>query len=118
MAGRSLTSRLYRRARLSAIGTFVRKGYVTRRARDITVGRALGRPGVWRRLWGRWAMGDTEIIVDVEMAPSSVCVSLACDLAGIKVTTAPEVSPVVLAALNPEVALAVAGLIDADGGDG
>ena len=32
--------------RLSAIGTFVRKGYVTRRARNITVRRALGRPGV------------------------------------------------------------------------
>ena len=42
MAGRSLTSRLYRRASLSAIGTFVRKGYVTRRTRNITVGRALG----------------------------------------------------------------------------
>ena len=58
--------------RLSAIGTFVRKGYVTRRARNTTVGRALARPGVWRRLWGRWAVGETEIIVHVGMAPNSL----------------------------------------------
>jgi hypothetical protein len=118
IARSNLTRLLYRLSLVSATGRFVRKSYVTRRARNITVGRALGRPGVWRRLWGKWAMGDTEIIVDAEMAPDTVCVSLAADLAGIKVTTAAEVSPVVLAALNPELALAVAALIDApEGGD-
>jgi hypothetical protein len=48
---RSLTSQLYRVARLSASGRAVRKGYVPRRAKNIIVGKALGRAGVWRRLW-------------------------------------------------------------------
>jgi hypothetical protein len=39
---RSLTSQLYKLARLSASGRAVRKGYVGRRAKNIIVGRALG----------------------------------------------------------------------------
>ena len=48
---RSLTSQLYRIARLSASGRSVRTGHASRRAKNIIVGRALGRAGVWRRLW-------------------------------------------------------------------
>ena len=51
MPRRSLTRQLYQLARLSASGRAVRKGYAGRRARNIIVGRALGRAGVWRRLW-------------------------------------------------------------------
>jgi len=47
----SLTSQLYKAARLSASGRAMRKGYAGRRAKNIIVGRALGRAGVWRRLW-------------------------------------------------------------------
>jgi hypothetical protein len=48
---KSFTSELYKAARLSASGRAVRKGYAPRRAKNIIVGRALGRAGVWRRLW-------------------------------------------------------------------
>jgi hypothetical protein len=48
---KSLTSQLYRLARLSATGRSIRRGYAGRRAKNIIVGRALGRAGVWRRLW-------------------------------------------------------------------
>lgn len=48
---RSLTSQLYKLARASASGRAVRKGYAGRRVKNIIVGRALGRAGVWRRLW-------------------------------------------------------------------
>ena len=51
MARRSLTSMLYRAARLSASGRAVRKGYAGKRAKNIILGRALGKAGVWRRLW-------------------------------------------------------------------
>lgn len=51
MARRSTTSTLYRLARLSATGRAVRTGHVSRRAKNIAVGRLLGRAGVWRRLW-------------------------------------------------------------------
>jgi hypothetical protein len=51
MPRRTFTSELYRAARLSASGRAVRKGYAGRRAKNIIVGRALGRAGVWRRLW-------------------------------------------------------------------
>jgi hypothetical protein len=47
----TLTSRLYRLARLSASGRAIRKGHAGRRAKNIIIGRALGRTGVWRRLW-------------------------------------------------------------------
>jgi hypothetical protein len=51
MAGRSsLTSQLYTLARLSASGRAIRTGHVGRRAKNIIVGRALGRVGAWRRL--------------------------------------------------------------------
>ena len=49
--GSSLTRQLYKLARLSASGRAVCKGYAGRRARNITVGRALGRAGVRRKLW-------------------------------------------------------------------
>jgi hypothetical protein len=51
----SFTSSLYRAARLSATATAVASGSlrrVARRAKNVAVGRALGRVGVWRRLWG------------------------------------------------------------------
>ena len=48
----TLTSMLYRAARLSATGRAVRKGRAPQRAKNIIVGRALGRAGVWRALWG------------------------------------------------------------------
>ena len=51
MARRSLTSQLYRIARASATGRSIRTGNAGRRAKNIIVGRALGRAGVWRRLW-------------------------------------------------------------------
>ena len=51
MARRSLTSRLCRIARLSATGGPVRTGHAGGRAKNIIVGRALGRANVWRRLW-------------------------------------------------------------------
>jgi len=47
----SLTSMLYRAARLSASGRAIRTGHAGRRAKNIILGRALGRAGVWRRLW-------------------------------------------------------------------
>jgi len=47
----SLTSQLYRLARVSASGRAVRKGYAGRRAKNIIEGRALGKAGVWRKLW-------------------------------------------------------------------
>lgn len=47
----SLTSQLYRLARLSATARAVRKGRTLRRVRNIAIGRALGRAGVWRGLW-------------------------------------------------------------------
>jgi hypothetical protein len=47
---RSLTGQLYSIARLSATGRAVRTGHAGRRAKNIVVGRALGRAGVWRRL--------------------------------------------------------------------
>jgi len=51
MAKRSLTNDLYRAARLSATGRSVRTGHGVRRAKNIAVGRTLGRAGFWRRLW-------------------------------------------------------------------
>lgn len=48
---RTLTSTLYRAARISATGRAVRTGHTGRRAKNIIVGRALGRSGFWRSLW-------------------------------------------------------------------
>ncbi len=51
---RSLTSQLYRAARLSNNIGAVASGKpqrVARRAKNVTIARALGRAGVWRRLW-------------------------------------------------------------------
>ncbi|MHB8492270.1 MAG: hypothetical protein ACYDA6_08690 [Solirubrobacteraceae bacterium] len=48
---KTLTSTLYRAARLSATGRAIRTGKAPRRAKNIAVGRALGKAGVWRRLW-------------------------------------------------------------------
>jgi hypothetical protein len=51
---RSLTSQLFRAARLSATASAVASGNPKRiatRAKNITVGRALAKAGVWRRLW-------------------------------------------------------------------
>jgi hypothetical protein len=51
MARRTLTSSLYRAARISATGRAVRTGKGGRRAKNIAVGRALGKAGFWARLW-------------------------------------------------------------------
>ncbi len=48
---RSLTSSLYKAARVSATGRSVRTGNTGRRAKNIAVGRALGKAGLWGRLW-------------------------------------------------------------------
>jgi len=51
---RSLTSQLYRAARFSDTMGAITSGNpkrAIRRAKNITLGRALGRAGVWRRLW-------------------------------------------------------------------
>lgn len=51
---RSLTSQLYRAARLTNNVSAVVSGNpkrVVRRAKNVAVGRALGKAGVWRRLW-------------------------------------------------------------------
>lgn len=53
---RSLTSQLFRGARLSATATAsaVASGNpkrIARRGKNIVVGRALGKAGVWKRLW-------------------------------------------------------------------
>jgi hypothetical protein len=53
---RSFTSQLYRLARTANTVSTVASGHprrVVARAKNIAVGRALGRAGVCRRLWGR-----------------------------------------------------------------
>lgn len=47
----TLTGNLYKMARLSATARAIRKGRAGKRARNILVGRALGRAGFWRSLW-------------------------------------------------------------------
>jgi hypothetical protein len=47
----TLTGALYKAARLSATGRSIRTGHAGRRAKNIAVGRLLGRASVWRRLW-------------------------------------------------------------------
>jgi hypothetical protein len=52
---RSFTSQLYRAARLSGTTRAVASGdprRMARRAKNITVGRALAKAGVWRALFG------------------------------------------------------------------
>lgn len=54
MARSSLTRSLYRAARISSNISAVASGKpsrVARRGKNIVVGRALGRAGVWRSLW-------------------------------------------------------------------
>ena len=48
---RTLTGTLYKAARISATSRAIRTGHGARRAKNMAVGRALGRGGVWRRLW-------------------------------------------------------------------
>ena len=51
---RSLTSQLYRAARLSNDLSAIASGNprrVARRAKNRLLGRELGRAGIWRRLW-------------------------------------------------------------------
>lgn len=48
---RSFTSQLFRAARTSASVRSVSQGRAPRRVKNIAVGRALGRAGVWRSLW-------------------------------------------------------------------
>ncbi len=50
----SLTSMLFRAARVSASGRAIASGdpkRIGRRAKNVVLGKALGRAGVWRRLW-------------------------------------------------------------------
>jgi hypothetical protein len=49
--GKSFTSYLYKAARASATGRSIRTGHAGRRAKNIVLGRTLGKAGVWRRLW-------------------------------------------------------------------
>jgi hypothetical protein len=52
--GRSFTSQLYRAARISNnIGALAsgKPQRVARRVKNVALGRALGRAGLWRRLW-------------------------------------------------------------------
>jgi hypothetical protein len=42
---------MYKIARLSATARSVRTGHTGRRAKNILLGRALGRGGFWRQLW-------------------------------------------------------------------
>lgn len=52
----SLTSQLYRAARISNDLATLASGNprrITHRARNVAIGRALKRTGVWRRLWGQ-----------------------------------------------------------------
>ena len=51
MARRTLTGSLYRAARISATGRAIRTGHGGRRAKNLLVGRALGKTGFWARLW-------------------------------------------------------------------
>lgn len=51
MARRTLTSSLYPAARVSAAGRAIRTGDAGRRAKNVAIGRALGRAGFWSRLW-------------------------------------------------------------------
>lgn len=51
---RSFTSQLYRAARMSDNMRAITSGNprrIARRAKNVTLGRALGRGGFWRRLW-------------------------------------------------------------------
>jgi hypothetical protein len=51
---RSLTSQLYRAARISDSLSALASGNpkrVARRTKNVVLGRTLGRAGVWRRLW-------------------------------------------------------------------
>jgi len=51
---RSFTASLYRAARFSNTMGAIASGNprrIARRAKNITLGRTLGRAGVWRRLW-------------------------------------------------------------------
>lgn len=47
----SLTSTLYKLARLFTTGRAVRTGHAGRRAKNIALGRTLGKAGVWKGLW-------------------------------------------------------------------
>ncbi len=47
----SLTSSLYKMARLSATAKAGSTSHAGRRAKNIIVGRALGKAGFWRGLW-------------------------------------------------------------------
>jgi len=51
MARKTFTGSLYRAARVSATGRAVRTGKVGRRTKNVAIGRAFGRAGVWRNLW-------------------------------------------------------------------
>ena len=55
MRRRGLVSQMYRAARVANNLSVLASGNpnrMARRARNIIVGRALGRAGVWRALWG------------------------------------------------------------------
>ncbi|MEX1142319.1 MAG: hypothetical protein WEB79_08450 [Thermoleophilaceae bacterium] len=51
----SLTSKLFKAARLSATARAIASGdsrKIARRGKNILLGRAAARAGLWRRLWG------------------------------------------------------------------
>jgi hypothetical protein len=54
---RSLVSNMYRLARLTNTASAIASGNperMMRRGRNIVIGRAAARAGIWRVLWGRW----------------------------------------------------------------
>lgn len=51
MSKRTFTGTLYRAARASSTGRAIRTGHAGRRVKNVAVGRALGRAGVWGKLW-------------------------------------------------------------------
>jgi hypothetical protein len=52
MEMRSLSSSMYRAARLTRDVEAIQSGHAGRRAKNIVVGRALARAGFWSLLWG------------------------------------------------------------------
>lgn len=53
---RSFTSQMYRTARIVNTASTIASGHpkrIARRGKNIILGRALGRAGVWKRLWGK-----------------------------------------------------------------
>lgn len=60
---RSFSSKLFRAARAVRTIEQIEKGRMPLRAKNIVVGRALGRAGFWNKLWGRVVVVATNIVL-------------------------------------------------------